>query len=65
MQSNSHPLTEAHYNEIQNALAEAQNGLNQVAKAKLAGIDLPDLEQEIKEHQAKLIRIKNVYFPGR
>jgi hypothetical protein len=65
MQSNSHPLDESHYQEIMRGLAAVTDGLNQVQKAKLAGIDLSAVEQELRAAQEKLTQIRNVYFPGR
>jgi hypothetical protein len=65
MQSTSHPLDESHYQEIMRGLAAVADGLSQVQKARLAGIDLSAVEQELRDAQQKLTQVKNVYFPGR
>lgn len=45
-------------------LANIQVGLNHVKLAKSAGIDVAEQEKMLNEAQAKLLRLKNVYFPG-
>lgn len=61
----NHGLTEEHFQVIQKGLADADLALQRVSLAKQAGIDTGDTEQIAREAQAKLLRIKQVYFPNR
>lgn len=65
MNDTDNPLSETHYQEIQRGLEAAQRGLANIARAKMAGIDMSAAEQQIKDSQARLLAIKQVYFPGR
>lgn len=59
------PLTESHYQQIVNNLDILDQAQRQVEKAKQAGINVADQQAQITETRAKLLQIKNVYFPGR
>lgn len=60
-----HPLNEQHYQEIVKALDTIKSGLSQVALAKQAELDVGNSETELIAARDKLLKIKNVYFPGR
>ena len=59
------PLTETDLNTINEALAKIATAENDVANAKRAGIEVSAQAQVLKIAKAKLLQIKNVYFPGR
>lgn len=59
------PLTEEHLNQINNALEAAQFARSQIDMAKRAGIDVASHEQQLNTNEARLLQIKQVYFPGR
>lgn len=61
----SAPLTEEHYAQLKNALDIAEQTRMQIAKAKQAGIDVSQLEQQLADTEGRIRQIKNVYFPGR
>jgi len=65
MTDKTNPLDESHFQQIEQGLASASRALAQVELAKRAGIDTGDSESRAREAQAKLLRIKQVYFPGR
>jgi len=58
------PLTQDHLVQIQNALDVTQIAKNQIEMAKRAGLDVSRQEAQLREAEEKLLRIKNVYFPG-
>lgn len=60
-----HPLTEVHLDQINTGLAAVKDGRDQLVLAKAAGIDTGDAEQQLNTAEAKLLAIKQVYFPGR
>lgn len=64
MNNPNSPLTDAHLSQIQNGLRLIDQAESQVLLAKQAGIDVTDAEKSIADSKAKLIRLKNVYFPG-
>ena len=59
------PLSETDLNNINEALAKIATAENDVANAKRAGIDVSAQAQVLEIAKAKLLQIKNVYFPGR
>ena len=58
------PLTAEHLNQIRNALDVIAIAEQQVELAKRAGIDVALAEQQLRDSKDKLLRLKNVYFPG-
>ena len=58
------PLTAAHLAQINNALDAIKLGETQVQQAKRAGIDVSEQERTMSEAKEKLLKLKNVYFPG-
>jgi len=60
-----HPLTEDHLANINHALEQIKLGLQQVALATSAGIDVATQKASLLDTQGKLLAIKQVYFPGR
>ncbi len=61
----SGPLGERDLEQINTALAEIESAEGIIAQAKQAGIDLTRQETEARETKAKLLRIKQAFFPGR
>lgn len=59
------PLNEENLQQITQALETIRVGLEHVALAKSAGIDVKAQEDSLRASQAQLLRIKQVYFPGR
>ena len=62
---NTNPLSEEHFQQIEQGLRAANSALAQVEMAKRAGIDTGDSEQRARDARDKLLRIKQVYFAGR
>ncbi len=58
-------LTERDLEQINNALAEIESAEGVIAQAKQAGIPLDRQENEARDTKAKLLRIKQAFFPGR
>lgn len=58
------PLTAAHLEQIKNALDVIHVAKTQVDMAKRAGIDVAAQEAQLLDSEAKLLKLKNVYFPG-
>jgi hypothetical protein len=58
------PLTADHLEQINNALSVIAVAENQVAMAKRAGINVDAQEAQLSDSKDKLLRVKNVYFPG-
>lgn len=58
------PLTHMHLGQIQDALRVIDQAEKQIELARRAGIDVSKQDSECKESKEKLLRIKNVYFPG-
>ena len=63
--ADENPLTEAHYQQLQDGIAKAELALRMVAQAKRADIDTGDVEQRASETLDRLRKLKNVYFPNR
>jgi hypothetical protein len=58
------PLTAEHLQQIKNALDAVKRAKVQIELAKRANVPLGDLEQTNLDNEAKLINLKQVYFPG-
>lgn len=58
------PLTPAHKAEIERGIEAANIGLQAIAKAKLAGIDMAQQETQLRSQLQQLTQIKSVYFPN-
>jgi hypothetical protein len=58
-------LTEAHYQQLKNALDQAANIQREIDLAKLAGLDVTVAQQTLIDSQGKIRQLKSVYFPGR
>jgi hypothetical protein len=68
MASNPGPsaiLTEAHYQQLKNALDQAANVQREIDLAKLAGLDVTLAQQTLSDSTGKIRQLKSVYFPGR
>lgn len=59
------PLTEAHLQQLNNALDAAKLATAQIEMAKRAGIPIGSLEETNNANIDKLRSIKQVYFAGR
>ncbi len=60
-----HPLTETHLAEIQRGLEGVNVALYQIELAGRAGIDVSAAKVKAEELRSSLLKIKQVYFPGR
>lgn len=58
------PLSGEDLGRINTALSNVDKGLAQAELAQRAGIDVSGQIQQLKDTQAKLLQIKQVYFPG-
>ena len=58
------PLTLAHLEQIKQALAVIARAEIEIDRAKRAGIDVTQQTQQLADSKAKLLQIKNVYFPN-
>lgn len=61
----ANPLSEEHLQDLNRGIAQAEEGLRQVALAKRAGFDMTQQEADLRATQDKLRQIKQVYFPNR
>lgn len=59
------PLTETHFNNIVEGIRRADEAIAAAEKAALAGIDLSSVRQQAIEARDRLLKVKQVYFPGR
>lgn len=59
------PLNDLHLTEINSALLKLDLAFQQIALAKQAGLDVSAQEQQANATRDSLLRIKQVYFPGR
>lgn len=57
-------LNDQHLAQIRAQLNTIAYAKQEIAKAKLAGIDVSGPEQQLLAAEAKLQQIKSVYFPG-
>ena len=58
------PLTLAHLEQIKQALGVIARAEIELDRAKRAGIDVTMQAQQLADSKAKLLQIKNVYFPN-
>lgn len=58
------PLGPTHLASINNGLDAIAVAEKQVILAKQAGIDVGNEEQNLRDTKAKLLQIKNTYFPN-
>jgi len=58
-------LTEEDFQSIQVALEALTAQDENLERAKQAGIDIGEMEGQIKEQRDKLLKIKRSFFPGR
>lgn len=61
----NHPLTEQDYEAIVTGLKDLDEADRQADLAMRAGIDLADSKKQIADTRAKLMKLRQVYFPGR
>lgn len=59
------PLTDQHYKRINEALSKLAAVRQEIEKATEAGLPCGELDQECRDKQALLERLKKVYFPDR
>ncbi len=62
--SNPNPLTVEHLAQINDGLAGLANARKAIELAKRAGVDVAAQEATVNDTEAKLLRIKNTYFPN-
>lgn len=58
------PLTPENLIEIDEALERAKLGEIAIKKAQSAGIEIPDLLDNLRKQAESLRKIKRIYFPG-
>jgi ribosomal protein L32E len=58
-------LSEDDLQAIENGIASARKAMAIVERAKQAGIDVTEQEQQIRANEGRLLRIKQAFFPGR
>lgn len=58
-------LTKEHLTLINQALSGIADTKKEIAKAKLANIDVSESEKSLLESETKLLAIKRVYFPAK
>jgi len=63
--SPSYPLTDIHLAELNRGLALVDDGLEQLRKAKQAGINVDVQEKALTDNRDKMLAIKQTYFPNR
>ncbi len=59
------PLSEADYDKIVKGIQQAETAIAAADKAATAGINLDQARNTAIESRDRLLRLKNVYFPGR
>jgi hypothetical protein len=59
------PLTDADFAEIKARLTDLDEADRQIARAQRAGIDIGDAAARSKEQREQLMKIRQVYFPGK
>ncbi|HKV95867.1 MAG TPA: hypothetical protein VJR90_00030 [Gammaproteobacteria bacterium] len=57
-------LNAQHLDQIKAGIAAANEGLRQVQKAKMAGLDMGAQEAQLQKNLDTLLQLKQVYFPG-
>lgn len=63
--NNINPLNEDHLRQLNEGIAGVKNALSQIDLAVRAGIDVSSQKKSADETLAKLMQIKQVYFPNR
>ena len=58
------PLTEANLQEINGAIAKADDAKQLIEMARIAGIDVSSFTKRTEDAKAQLLRIKQGFFPG-
>jgi hypothetical protein len=58
-------LTQEHLDKINSALSTIAFAKQEIALAKLAGLDTSKYEQQIATTEGQLRQLKSVYFPGK
>lgn len=58
-------LGEEHFHELKRGLEITREGLRQVKLARQAGMDFSIDEKTLKDNEAQILRLLQVYFPGR
>ena len=58
------PLTAENQKQINDALKGIEAVKADIAKAKMAGLQVTDLEEQLKSGEEQLRKIKQVYFPN-
>lgn len=64
MAGTSSLLTEQHLQQIKQGLAQLDRAQAELDLAKSAGIALPDQQSQIDDTRAKLLALRQTYFPG-
>lgn len=59
------PFTDKDWPRIEQGIQAAEDALAQIALAKQAGVDVGEREKQAQQNKARLLKIKNTYFPGR
>lgn len=59
----SGPLTEDDRVVLDESLAALRDAKDQIKRAKLAGIDVADMEGEVDRLEAQITQVKQAYFP--
>ena len=59
------PLTEQDFERLTEGLQAAQTAIAQAEMAERAGLDVAPLMERAKQSRDQLLKIKNIYFPGR
>lgn len=65
MADDINPLNEEHLRQLNDGLAGIARARAQLRLAEAAGINVDVSKKEVDELEASLLRIKQVYFPGR
>lgn len=59
------PLTENDLTKINDSLTQLKTAKEQIRLAEQAGVDVSHFSDTINEQEARLLKIKQTYFPGR
>lgn len=59
------PLTDADFDELKARMDELEFARREIEKAERAGMDMAAAKDKVRELDAQLKKIKQVYFPGR
>ena len=58
------PITEEHKGMIDDALVAVDTAKEQLARAKLAGIDVSAIEKRVSEQENRLHQFRQAFFPN-